>query len=63
VPKDCIGDGTPELVQAACGTFERILLAGDLTNLSQLAETLAEVEARQHAGSTRCSASNVSRLL
>jgi nicotinamidase-related amidase len=48
VPTDCIGDGTPDLVQAACDTFERILLAGDLTNLSQLAETLAKVEARPH---------------
>ena len=46
VPKDCIGDGTPELVQAACTTFERMLLAGDLTNTSLLAEALADVEAR-----------------
>jgi ureidoacrylate peracid hydrolase len=46
VAKDCIGDATPELVHAACGTFERILLAGDLTDATQLAETLAKVEAR-----------------
>lgn len=40
VPADCIGDGTPELVQAACATFERILLPGDLTDSAQLAATL-----------------------
>ena len=46
VPRDCVGDGTPERVQAACTTFEQILLAGDLTTLTQLSETLAHVEAR-----------------
>jgi nicotinamidase-related amidase len=40
VPADCIGDGTPGLVQAACATFERILLPGDLTDSAQLAATL-----------------------
>jgi nicotinamidase-related amidase len=45
VPTECIGDATPELVDAACDTFERILLPGDVTGLSQLAETLAEIEA------------------
>ena len=46
VPTECIGDATPELVRSACATFERLLLPGDLTNLSQLAAVLAEVEAR-----------------
>ena len=45
VPVDCIGDGAPELVQAACATFERMLLPGDLTDSSQLAATLAKVNA------------------
>ena len=45
VPVDCIGDGTPELVQAACATFERMLLPGDLTDLSQLADTLTKMDA------------------
>ena len=41
VPADCIGDATPELVQAACESFERMLLPGDLTDSSQLAASLA----------------------
>lgn len=45
VPADCIGDGMPELVQAACAAFERMLLPGDLTDLSQLADTLTKVNA------------------
>ena len=45
VPADCIGDGMPELVQAACAAFERMLLPGDLTDLSQLANTLTKVNA------------------
>ena len=45
VPADCIGDGIPELVQAACATFERILLPGDLTDSAQLAATLDKMNA------------------
>jgi nicotinamidase-related amidase len=41
VPRDCIGDSTPERVQAAVDTFEQILLPGDLTTTGQLAEMLA----------------------
>jgi len=43
VPADCIGDGTPELVRAACESFERMLLPGDLTDSSQLANSLRDV--------------------
>jgi nicotinamidase-related amidase len=46
VPADCIGDATPELVQAACTAFGQMLLPGDLTNTTQLAQTLADVDAR-----------------
>ena len=45
VPVDCIGDGSPELVQAACATLERVLLPGDLTDSPQLADTLDKVNA------------------
>ena len=43
VPTECIGDATPELVQSACATFERLLLPGDLTNLSALDAALTAV--------------------
>ena len=36
VPAECIGDATPELVQSAWATFERILLPDDLTDLARL---------------------------
>jgi ureidoacrylate peracid hydrolase len=49
VPADCIGDATPELVQRACDSFERMLLPGDLTDTAQLARTLERVHAAPRA--------------
>jgi nicotinamidase-related amidase len=46
VPSDCIGDASPQLVQQACDAFERMLLPGDLTTTSALAQSLDTVDAR-----------------
>jgi nicotinamidase-related amidase len=36
VPRECIGDATPELVEQACATFNRLLQPGDLTDCDEL---------------------------
>ncbi|HEX7095017.1 MAG TPA: isochorismatase family cysteine hydrolase [Acidimicrobiales bacterium] len=43
VPRDAIGDATSALVEAACETFERLLLPGDLTTIADLEKMLASV--------------------
>ena len=53
VPSDCIGDGTPELVHTACAAFERMLLPGDLTDSTKLAETLTGYSGRLPARAGR----------